>query len=140
MAAAMGIVRACAPPAAAVGAPSAQTNKSSRTARVLVLGGTGRVGGSTAAALSKLRPDLTILVGGRNRYVPTLPYRSHLLCTTIWFYSCTYDTTTTSLIGGPVILPGRKVNPLRRSLETGLNSSRSIPATSACWRKLCRVS
>jgi hypothetical protein len=37
-------------------------------------------------------------------------------------------------------LPGRKVNPLRRSLETGLNSSRSIPATSACWRKLCRVS
>ncbi|CAN6339558.1 unnamed protein product [Urochloa humidicola] len=73
--AAMGIVRACAPPAAAavgassVAAPSgsAQTNKSPRTARVLVLGGTGRVGGSTATALSKLRPDLNILVGGRNR-------------------------------------------------------------------------
>ncbi|CAN6374007.1 unnamed protein product [Urochloa humidicola] len=73
----MGIVRACAPPAAAavaVGASSAaapsgsaQTNKSSRTARVLVLGATGRVGGSTATALSKLRPDLNILVGGRNR-------------------------------------------------------------------------
>jgi hypothetical protein len=41
-----------------------------RTARVLVLGGTGRVGGSTAAALSKLRPDLSILVKGRNRYPP----------------------------------------------------------------------
>ncbi|CAO2153360.1 unnamed protein product [Urochloa humidicola] len=73
--AAMGIVRACAPPtAAAVGASSVaapsgsvQTNRSSRTARVLVLGGTGRVGGSTATALSKLRPDLNILVGGRNR-------------------------------------------------------------------------
>ncbi|KAG9454759.1 hypothetical protein H6P81_007663 [Aristolochia fimbriata] len=35
--------------------------------RVLVLGGTGRVGGSTALALSKLCPDLQILVGGRNR-------------------------------------------------------------------------
>jgi len=34
---------------------------------VLVLGGTGRVGGSTATALSKLRPDLSVLVGGRNR-------------------------------------------------------------------------
>ncbi|RLN00626.1 hypothetical protein C2845_PM06G14890 [Panicum miliaceum] len=73
------MVRACAPPAAvgaASAAPSArdaaQTKRSSsRTARVLVLGGTGRVGGSTAAALSKLRPDLSILVGGRNRH-PTL--------------------------------------------------------------------
>ncbi|CAN6330472.1 unnamed protein product [Urochloa humidicola] len=35
--------------------------------RVLVLGGTGRVGWSTATALSKLRPDLNILIGGRNR-------------------------------------------------------------------------
>ena len=35
--------------------------------RVLVLGGTGRVGGSTAIALSKLCPDLRIIVGGRNR-------------------------------------------------------------------------
>ncbi|RWR74728.1 Saccharopine dehydrogenase isoform 2 [Cinnamomum micranthum f. kanehirae] len=34
---------------------------------VLILGGTGRVGGSTATALSKLCPDLRILVAGRNR-------------------------------------------------------------------------
>ncbi|WVZ54574.1 hypothetical protein U9M48_005351 [Paspalum notatum var. saurae] len=70
--AAMGIVRACAPPAAAPSstrdaAPAPQRTKSSKSARVLVLGATGRVGGSTAAALSKLRPDLSILVGGRNR-------------------------------------------------------------------------
>jgi saccharopine dehydrogenase-like NADP-dependent oxidoreductase len=32
-----------------------------------VLGGTGRVGGSTATALSKLCPELKIVVGGRNR-------------------------------------------------------------------------
>ncbi|KAB2021389.1 hypothetical protein ES319_D07G135800v1 [Gossypium barbadense] len=38
-----------------------------RNSRVLVLGGTGRVGGSTATALSKLCPDLRIVVGGRNR-------------------------------------------------------------------------
>lgn len=38
-----------------------------RNSRVLVLGGTGRVGGSTAVALSKLSPDLRIVVGGRNR-------------------------------------------------------------------------
>ncbi|KAK9224718.1 hypothetical protein WN943_009754 [Citrus x changshan-huyou] len=37
-----------------------------RNARVLVLGGTGRVGGSTAVALSKLCPDLQIVVGSRN--------------------------------------------------------------------------
>ncbi|XP_027360433.1 uncharacterized protein LOC113868760 isoform X2 [Abrus precatorius] len=35
--------------------------------RVLVLGGTGRIGGSTAVALSNLCPDLQILVAGRNR-------------------------------------------------------------------------
>nr|XP_043628149.1 uncharacterized protein LOC122599667 [Erigeron canadensis] len=35
--------------------------------RVLVLGGTGRVGGSTAIALSKLSPDLRITIAGRNR-------------------------------------------------------------------------
>ncbi|XP_066340858.1 uncharacterized protein [Miscanthus floridulus] len=73
---AMGIVvRACAPPAPAAAAPSGsrdaaqaqRRSKPSRTARVLVLGGTGRVGGSTATALSRLRPDLGILVGGRNR-------------------------------------------------------------------------
>ncbi|XP_030522668.2 uncharacterized protein LOC115735529 [Rhodamnia argentea] len=38
-----------------------------RNARLLVLGGTGRVGGSTALALSNLSPDLQIVVGGRNR-------------------------------------------------------------------------
>ncbi|KAF7827335.1 Saccharopine dehydrogenase / Homospermidine synthase [Senna tora] len=35
--------------------------------RVLVLGGTGRVGGSTAVALSNICPDLRIVVAGRNR-------------------------------------------------------------------------
>ncbi|WVZ54572.1 hypothetical protein U9M48_005350 [Paspalum notatum var. saurae] len=73
--AAMGTVRACAPPAAAASstrdtAPAPQRMnpmKSSKSGRVLVIGGTGRVGGSTAAALSKLRPDLSILAGGRNR-------------------------------------------------------------------------
>ena len=38
-----------------------------RNSRVLILGGTGRVGGSTAVALSKLSPELQIIVGGRNR-------------------------------------------------------------------------
>ncbi|KAF8664669.1 hypothetical protein HU200_054379 [Digitaria exilis] len=86
--AAMGVVRACAPPAA-VGASSAapsssrrdaaQTKRSSRTARVLVLGGTGRVGGSTATALSKLRPDLSILVGGRNRSSSCKAPKNHSL-------------------------------------------------------------
>ncbi|KAL0459171.1 UNVERIFIED_CONTAM: hypothetical protein Slati_0544300 [Sesamum latifolium] len=38
-----------------------------RNSRVLILGGTGRVGGSTALALSKFCPDLRIIVGGRNR-------------------------------------------------------------------------
>uniref|UniRef100_K3YCC3 Saccharopine dehydrogenase NADP binding domain-containing protein n=1 Tax=Setaria italica TaxID=4555 RepID=K3YCC3_SETIT len=54
----MGVVRACAPPAAAPTAPSADAakRKPSRSARVLVLGGAGR-----------LRPDLNILVGDRNR-------------------------------------------------------------------------
>ncbi|XP_068660798.1 uncharacterized protein [Aristolochia californica] len=41
--------------------------KKGLNSRVLILGGTGRVGGSTALALSKLCPDLQILVGGRNR-------------------------------------------------------------------------
>ncbi|KAB1228005.1 hypothetical protein CJ030_MR1G022992 [Morella rubra] len=39
----------------------------SPNARVLVLGGTGRVGGSTAIVLSKVRPDLRIIIAGRNR-------------------------------------------------------------------------
>ncbi|PWA81146.1 saccharopine dehydrogenase [Artemisia annua] len=33
--------------------------------KVLVLGGTGRVGGSTALALSKLKPDLRIVIAGQ---------------------------------------------------------------------------
>ncbi|CAA0805827.1 Saccharopine dehydrogenase [Striga hermonthica] len=37
-----------------------------KNSRVLILGGTGRVGGSTALALSKFCPDLRIIVGGRN--------------------------------------------------------------------------
>lgn len=40
-----------------------------RHSRVLILGGTGRVGGSTAIALSKLCPELRVIVGGRNRYM-----------------------------------------------------------------------
>lgn len=35
--------------------------------RVLILGGTGRIGGSTATSLSNLCPDLNIIIGGRNR-------------------------------------------------------------------------
>ncbi|KAL5719804.1 hypothetical protein ACHQM5_012542 [Ranunculus cassubicifolius] len=38
-----------------------------QNSRVLILGGTGRVGGSTALALSKLSPNLRIVVAGRNR-------------------------------------------------------------------------
>ncbi|XP_022884108.1 uncharacterized protein LOC111400882 isoform X2 [Olea europaea var. sylvestris] len=38
-----------------------------KNSRILILGGTGRVGGSTAIALSKFCPDLRIVVGGRNR-------------------------------------------------------------------------
>ncbi|KAK2979192.1 hypothetical protein RJ640_024634 [Escallonia rubra] len=52
---------------------SENTNKTvhlpekARKSKVLILGGTGRVGGSTALALAKLCPDLRIVVGGRNR-------------------------------------------------------------------------
>lgn len=44
-----------------------QLPEKSRNSRVLVLGGTGRVGGSTAIALSKFCPDLRIVIAGRNR-------------------------------------------------------------------------
>ncbi|KAI4306741.1 hypothetical protein L6164_029994 [Bauhinia variegata] len=44
-----------------------QLPEKTRNSRVLVLGGTGRVGGSTAIALSKLCPDLRITVAGRDR-------------------------------------------------------------------------
>ncbi|KAF8707139.1 hypothetical protein HU200_030380 [Digitaria exilis] len=63
------IVRACMPlpTPPAIGEAAAKMKKSLRSPRVLVLGGTGRVGWSTATALSKLRPDLNILIGGRNQ-------------------------------------------------------------------------
>ncbi|KAJ6906845.1 hypothetical protein NC652_024293 [Populus alba x Populus x berolinensis] len=44
-----------------------QLPEKTRNSSVLVLGGTGRVGGPTATALSKLCPDLRIVIGGRNR-------------------------------------------------------------------------
>ncbi|XP_010500613.1 PREDICTED: uncharacterized protein LOC104777975 isoform X2 [Camelina sativa] len=50
------------------GVPEVKLSDPTRNYRVLVLGGTGRVGGSTATALSKLCPkQLQIVVGGRNR-------------------------------------------------------------------------
>nr|CBX25276.1 hypothetical_protein [Oryza brachyantha] len=68
------VVRACmplptppVPVAFSSAAPSTDAQRRSPGARVLVLGGTGRAGGSTATALSKLRPDLSILIAGRNR-------------------------------------------------------------------------
>jgi len=50
-----------------------------RNSRILVLGGTGRVGGSTATALSNFCPDLQILVAGRNRSVTVCVRHTHLL-------------------------------------------------------------
>lgn len=47
---------------------SAGPPKETANSRVLILGGTGRVGGSTAIALSKLSPDLRITIAGRNRF------------------------------------------------------------------------
>ncbi|KAK9079406.1 hypothetical protein SSX86_001077 [Deinandra increscens subsp. villosa] len=52
---------------AAAAAASAGLQTETLNSRVLVLGGTGRVGGSTAIALSKLSPDLRIIIAGRNR-------------------------------------------------------------------------
>lgn len=49
------------------GVPEVKLADPTRNYRVLVLGGTGRVGGSTAVALSKLCPKLKIVVAGRNR-------------------------------------------------------------------------
>jgi len=48
-----------------------------RNSRILVLGGTGRVGGSTAIALSNFCPDLQILVAGRNRSVTVPVHHTH---------------------------------------------------------------
>ncbi|KAL3529765.1 hypothetical protein ACH5RR_009087 [Cinchona calisaya] len=42
-------------------------HKLKKKKRVFILGGTGRVGGSTAIALSKLSPFLQIIIAGRNR-------------------------------------------------------------------------
>ena len=47
--------------------PEEKVEKKKKNSRVLILGGTGRVGGSTAIALSKLSPDLQIIIAGRNR-------------------------------------------------------------------------
>ncbi|KAK4276299.1 hypothetical protein QN277_019263 [Acacia crassicarpa] len=44
-----------------------QLPEKTRNSSVLVLGGTGRVGGSTAVALSNFRPDLRVIVAGRSR-------------------------------------------------------------------------
>ncbi|KAJ0229893.1 Sacchrp_dh_NADP domain-containing protein [Hirschfeldia incana] len=49
------------------GVPEVKLADPTRNYRVLVLGGTGRVGGSTAVALSKLCPEIKIVVAGRNR-------------------------------------------------------------------------
>ncbi|MCD7452758.1 hypothetical protein HAX54_018060 [Datura stramonium] len=38
-----------------------------KKSKVVILGGTGRVGGSTAIALSNFCPDLHIIIAGRNR-------------------------------------------------------------------------
>ncbi|KAI3822494.1 hypothetical protein L1987_10084 [Smallanthus sonchifolius] len=46
---------------------SATLQKETLNSSVLVLGGTSRIGGSTAIALSKLSPDLRIIIAGRNR-------------------------------------------------------------------------
>ncbi|KAL5566684.1 hypothetical protein UlMin_029848 [Ulmus minor] len=47
--------------------PKVQLPEKTRKTRILVLGGTGRVGESTAIALSKLCPELRLVIGGRNR-------------------------------------------------------------------------
>lgn len=44
-----------------------EDGKRSKQARVLVLGGTGRVGGSTARALAATDPAVQIVLAGRNR-------------------------------------------------------------------------
>nr|ABK41045.1 astaxanthin synthase KC28 [Adonis aestivalis var. palaestina] len=50
-----------------VGSTLASPLNKTQNSRVLVLGGTGKVGGSTALALSKFSPDLRLVIGGRNR-------------------------------------------------------------------------
>lgn len=60
-------VKATAPATTTGKVPEVPLPEKIRNSRILVLGGTGRVGGSTATALSNLCPDLQILVAGRNR-------------------------------------------------------------------------
>jgi hypothetical protein len=59
-------------PMGCLGAVRCQTSGAERSAavpkrRILVMGGTGRVGGSTLRALATV-PDLHLIVAGRNRY------------------------------------------------------------------------
>lgn len=56
------------------GPSTAQLPPKTRNSRVLILGGSGRVGGSTAIALSKLSPELQIIVGCRNRWFNGYPF------------------------------------------------------------------
>jgi hypothetical protein len=72
-------VRAAVPASEATAEVSTSNRVSSKTKRVLVIGGTGRVGGSTAAALARrsVRIDeeeqqLELVVAGRSRYVGPL--------------------------------------------------------------------
>jgi hypothetical protein len=73
------VVRAAVPASEATAEASTSGRVSSKTKRVLVIGGTGRVGGSTAAALARrsVRIDqeeqqLELVVAGRSRYVAPL--------------------------------------------------------------------
>ncbi|XAR60344.1 UDP-glucose 4-epimerase [Bertholletia excelsa] len=50
-----------------VGEDIVQLSEKVRNSRVLIVGGTGRVGGSTATALSTLCPDLRIVIAGRSK-------------------------------------------------------------------------
>ncbi|XP_059625036.1 uncharacterized protein LOC132268237 isoform X2 [Cornus florida] len=67
------LTRACTTPTPTTSTKEREHNKSmvsektQKNSRVLILGGTGRVGGSTAIALSNLCPHLRIVVAGRNR-------------------------------------------------------------------------
>ncbi|KAI3687796.1 hypothetical protein L1987_81499 [Smallanthus sonchifolius] len=54
---------------------SANLQKETLNSRVLVLGGTCRIGGSTAIALSKLSPHLRIIIAGRNRVIAKMSRR-----------------------------------------------------------------
>lgn len=147
MAATMAVIRACAPPAAAAtssAAPfsaDATKRKKSSSARVLVLGGTGRVGGSTATALSKLRPDFSILVGGRNRSAKLPP---HILLCPALFSDLLFSSAPIAMgvvtYWDAILLLGRKVNPLLLNLGNSLNLYKLIPEMQACWRRRYRVS